>query len=134
MSATETKGMVLITGASSGMGAIYADRLAKRGYDLILVARNKNRLTGLAERLKDETGRSVETIAADLSNKADLARIETTLSTNPSITLLVNNAGVGATAPLLDSDVEKMDDTARRPLEGVILPASVAKGRPNKRR
>ena len=55
----------------------------------------------MAERLKDETGRSVETIAADLSNKADLARIETTLSTNPSITLLVNNAGVGATAPLL---------------------------------
>ncbi len=98
MSATETKGTALITGASSGMGAIYADRLAKRGYDLILVARNKNRLTGLAERLKDETGRSVETIAADLSNKADLARIETTLSTNPSITLLVNNAGVGATA------------------------------------
>ncbi len=134
MSATETKGTALITGASSGMGAIYADRLAKRGYDLILVARNKNRLTGLAERLKDETGRSVETIAADLSNKADLARIETTLSTNPSITLLANNAGVGATAPLLDSDVEKMDDTARRPLERVIPPASVAKGRPNKRR
>ena len=98
MSATETKGTALITGASSGMGAIYADRLAKRGYDLILVARNKNRITGLAERLKDETGRSVETIAADLSNKADLARIETTLSTNPSITLLVNNVGVGATA------------------------------------
>ena len=72
MSATETKGTPLITGASSGMGAIYADRLAKRGYDLILVARNKNRLTGLAERLKDETGRSVKTIAADLSNKADL--------------------------------------------------------------
>src|SRR5258708_9349855 len=99
MSATETKGTVLITGASAGgMGPIYADRLAKRGYDLILVARNKNRLTGLAERLKDETGRSVETIAADLSNKADLARIETTLSTNPSITLLSNNAGAGATA------------------------------------
>jgi len=62
------------------------------------------------------------------------ARIETTLSTNPSITLLVNNAGVGATALLLDSDVEKMDDTARRPLEGGIPPASVDKGRPNKRR
>src|SRR5258708_17601413 len=97
MSATETKGTALITGASSGMGAIYADRLAKRGYDLILVARNKNRLTGRAERLKDETGRSVETIAADLSNKTDLARIQTTLSTNPSITLLLNNAGVAPT-------------------------------------
>jgi uncharacterized protein len=105
MSATETKGTALITGASSGMGAIYADRLAKRGYDLILVARNKNRLTGLAERLMDETGRSVETIAADLSNKADLARIETTLSTNPGITLLVNNAGVGATALRLNASM-----------------------------
>jgi NADP-dependent 3-hydroxy acid dehydrogenase YdfG len=113
MSATEAKGTALITGASGGIGAIYADRLAKRGYDLILVARNKNRLAVLAQRLKDETGRSVETIAADLNDKADLARIETTLRGNASITLLVNNAGVGATAPLLDSDVEKMDQMIR---------------------
>jgi short-subunit dehydrogenase len=113
MSATKTKGTALITGASSGIGAIYADRLAKRGYDLILVARNKDRLAALAQRLKDETGRSVETIAADLNDKADLARIETTLRTKASITLLVNNAGIGATAPLLDSDVEKMDEMIR---------------------
>ena len=134
MGATEAKGTALITGASAGIGAVYADRLAKRGYDLILVARNRKRLAVLAERLKEEAGRSVETIPADLNDKTDLARIETTLSTNPSITLLANNAGVGATAPLLDSDVEKMDDTARRPLERVIPPAPVAKGRPNKRR
>ncbi len=113
MSATEAKGTALITGASGGIGAIYADRLARRGYDLILVARNKNRLAVLAQRLKDETGRSVETIAADLNDKADLARIETTLRGNASITLLVNNAGVGATALLLDSDVEKMDQMIR---------------------
>ena len=113
MSTTETKGTALITGASSGIGAIYANRLAKRGYDLILVARNKNRLAALARRLEDETGRSVETITADLSAKTDLARIETTLRMNPSITLLVNNAGVGAAAPLLDSDVEKMDEMIR---------------------
>jgi short-subunit dehydrogenase len=110
MSTTET---ALITGASSGIGAIYADRLAKRGYDLMLVARNHSRLAALAQRLKNETGRSVETIAADLKDKADLARIETTLRTNASITLLVNNAGVGAAAPLLDSDVEKMDEMIR---------------------
>jgi len=113
MSAAETKGTALITGASSGMGAIYADRLAKRGYNLILVARNQKRLAALAQRLKDTTGRSVETIAADLNDKADLARIETALRTNASITLLVNNAGVGAAAPLLNSDVEKMDEMIR---------------------
>jgi len=113
MTITKSKGTALITGASSGIGAIYADRLAKRGYDLILVARNQNRLAALAERLKTETGRSVETIAADLNDRADLARIETTLRTNAGITLLVNNAGVGAAAPLLNSDVEKMDEMIR---------------------
>ena len=113
MSATATKGTALITGASSGIGAVYADRLARRGYDLILVARNRSRLAALAQRLENETGRSVKTIAANLNDKADLARIETTLRTNASVTLLVNNAGVGATAPLLDSDVEKMDEMIR---------------------
>ena len=113
MSTTKTKGTALITGASAGIGAIYADRLAKRGYDLILVARNRSRLAALAQRLENETGRSVKTIAANLYDKADLARIETTLRTNASVTLLVNNAGVGATAPLLDSDVEKMDEMIR---------------------
>lgn len=113
MSTTETKGTALITGASSGIGAIYADRLARRGYDLILVARNRSRLAALAQRLENETGRSVKTIAANLYDKADLARIETTLRTNASVTLLVNNAGVGAAAPLLDSDVEKMDEMIR---------------------
>jgi short-subunit dehydrogenase len=113
MSSTGTKGTALITGASSGIGAVYADRLAKRGYDLILVARNHSRLATLARRLENEIGRSIETIPADLNDKADLARIETTLRTNSGITLLVNNAGVSATAPLLDSDVEKMDEMIR---------------------
>src|SRR6202158_1741255 len=113
MSTTTKKGTALITGASAGIGAVYADRLAKRGYDLILVARNQSRLAALAKRLKTETGLSVETIAADLNGKADLARVETVLRTNASITLLVNNAGVGAAAPLLNSDIEKMDEMIR---------------------
>lgn len=113
MSTTKTKGTALITGASAGIGAIYADRLAKRGYDLILVARNGDRLAALAKKLKSETGRSVETITADLNDKADLARIETALRNNANIALLVNNAGVGAAAPLLGSDVEKMDEMIR---------------------
>jgi len=103
------KGTALITGASSGIGAVYADRLARAGYDLILVARRADRLRTLARELTDRTGRSVETIAADLTHPADLAGVETVLRTDASITLLVNNAGVGATAPLLQSDVADMD-------------------------
>lgn len=113
MNAIKTKGTALITGASSGIGAIYADRLAKRGYDLILVARNQERLDALAKRLKAETGRSIETIAADLNDKADLAGIEAALRNNAGITLLVNNAGFGAAAPLLNSDIDKMDEMIR---------------------
>ena len=134
MSTTTKKGTALITGASAGIGAVYADRLAKRGYDLILVARNQSRLAALAQRLKSETGRSVETIAADLNDRADLARIETTLRNNAGITLLVNNAGVGAAGPLLNSDVEKMDEMIRlnvgalTRLTYAAVPALVARG------
>ena len=72
-----SKGTALITGASTGIGAVYADRLAKRGYDLILVARNQARLEALSARLKSETGRSVTSLPADLNDKADLAKVET---------------------------------------------------------
>ena len=71
-----SKGTALITGASSGIGAVYADRLARRGHDLILVARNRERLDAPATRLTDETGCSVTVIVAGLNNKADLARVE----------------------------------------------------------
>ena len=110
---TETRGTALITGASAGIGDVYADRLAKRGYDLILVARNKTRLCTLAQRLKRETGRSVETVVADLDDKTDLARVETILRTSPDVTLLVNNAGVAAAGPLLSSNVDAMEDMIR---------------------
>ncbi|MGJ7609403.1 MULTISPECIES: SDR family NAD(P)-dependent oxidoreductase [unclassified Variovorax] len=109
MTAT-TKGTALITGASSGIGAVYADRLARRGYDLVLVARNRARLAALADRLAGETGRKVEVLPADLTDKSDIARVEAVLRTRSDITLLVNNAGVGATAPLLASDIDKMEE------------------------
>ena len=113
MSTSTSQGTALITGASSGIGAIYADRLARRGYDLILVARNQSRLEELAARLRDETGRSVEIVPADLNDSADLTRVETVLRTNRSISMLVNNAGIGGAAPLLASDVEAMDQMIR---------------------
>ncbi|MHB0789271.1 SDR family NAD(P)-dependent oxidoreductase [Bradyrhizobium sp. 5.13L] len=107
------KGTALITGASTGIGAIYADRLAKRGHDLILVARNRQRLASLARRLANESGRKVETVEADLTSPTDLRRVEQLLRTEPGISLLVNNAGVGASAPLIASDVDKMEDMIR---------------------
>jgi len=110
MNTTKHLGTALITGASSGIGAVYADRLARRGYDLILVARNQDRLQQLATRLHEQTGRAVKTVAADLTATGDLAKIEALLRDDASISLLVNNAGVGATAPLLQADIGKMDE------------------------
>jgi uncharacterized protein len=102
------QGTALITGASSGIGAVYADRLARRGYDLILVARNRDRLAAIGDRITTQSRRSVETITADLGDRTQLAKIEAKLKQDASITLLVNNAGIGTHTPLLDSDVDKM--------------------------
>lgn len=135
MASIENKGTALVTGASSGIGAVYANRLAHQGYDLILVARNRDRLRQLADRLTTETGRSIEIVTADLNNKADVARVETVLRTDASITMLVNNAGIGATAPLLQSDIDKMDEMialnvgALTRLTYAVAPAFVARGR-----
>jgi short-subunit dehydrogenase len=106
----DVKGFALVTGASSGIGAIYADRLAKRGYDLILVARRFGRLRTLADKIAGETGRKVEVIAADLGKRKDLAKVEAVLRTDKRITTLINNAGMGSTAPLLQADVDKMSE------------------------
>ncbi|GAA5073363.1 SDR family NAD(P)-dependent oxidoreductase [Lysobacter panacisoli] len=128
------KGTALVTGASSGIGAIYADRLARSGYDLILVARRADKLRSLAEELTTRTGRSVETVSADLTRADDLARVENLLRTDASITLLVNNAGVGATAPLLQSDVAEMERmitlnvNVLTRLAYAVAPAFVARG------
>lgn len=132
---TQSKGTALITGASTGIGAVYADRLARRGYDLIIVARNRSKLDKLASRLTTETKRSVEVLAADLTNKDDLSRVEDTLKRDSSITLLVNNAGIGTFAPLLDSPVNKMDEmislnvNALTRLTYAAAPGFVARGK-----
>ncbi len=134
MNNSASKGTALITGASRGIGAVYADRLAKRGYDLVLVARSEARLKELSARLTSETGRSVTPLAADLNDKADLAKVERRLRDDQTITMLVNNAGTGSVAPLLKADVEKMDDmialnvTALTRLTYAAAPAFVARG------
>jgi short-subunit dehydrogenase len=134
MSGPTTKGVALITGASTGIGAIYADRLAKRGYDLILVARNEHRLNAVAKRLRAETGVQVTALPADLNEKAGLAKVEAVLREDPSITMLVNNAGVGSVASILQADVAKMEAmidlniTALTRLTYAAAPAFVARG------
>ena len=130
----EIQGKALITGASSGIGAIYADRLARRGYDLLLVARNETRLGELAKRISEHTGRKVDTLRADLNDKSDLRRVEMVLHDDDRITMLVNNAGVGASSPLLASDVDAMERmislnvTALTRLTYAAVPPFVARG------
>ena len=135
MSKQDNLGTALITGATSGIGAVYADRLARRGYDLVLVARNRQRLDGLAERLVRETGRQVEVLVADLTVTADLRRVEARLRSDNSITLLLNNAGLGASTPLLESDVDRteamiqLNVVALMRLTHAAVPGFVARGR-----
>lgn len=127
-------GTALITGASSGIGAAYADRFARRGHDLILVARNGERLQALAARLSAQTGRSVEVLVADLTQAEGVRRVEQVLRSNAQISVLVNNAGVGAVGPLLASDVDAMESlidlnvTALTRLTYAFAPGAVSRG------
>ena len=131
---TQSKGLAVVTGASSGIGAVYADRLARRGYDLLLVARKKRRLDKLAEKLAKDTGHTVEVMTADLTNRNDMSSLERVLREDSRVTLLVNNAGAGATAPLLNSDVDEMSRMITLNVEALtrltyaIVPALVKRG------
>jgi len=96
------KSSVLITGASSGIGTLYADRFAKRGHDLVLVARDRARLEALATRLRAETGVEVDVLPADLTSAAELAAVEARLREDVRIEILVNNAGATIPGTYLD--------------------------------
>jgi uncharacterized protein len=106
---SNNKGAALITGASTGIGAVYADRLAKRGYDLILVARSKDKLDEVAKAIQTTTGRKAETLQADLSVAADVKRVADRLATDTAITAFVNNAGIASAGKLLASDPDYLD-------------------------
>src|SRR6185369_8532328 len=98
------KQKVLVTGASTGIGKAYAQRLARRGYDLVLVARDRARLEALAAELG-----GAEVLVADLTQSADLARVEQKLESDPAISFFLNNAGIATVSPHLQTPVETIE-------------------------
>lgn len=110
MSINSNKGTALITGASTGIGAVYADRLAKRGYNLILVARNLDKLNEVAKKITSVTGRTVESVQADLTIPNDVRKIADRLASDGSITAFVNNAGMASANKLIESDPNLLDE------------------------
>lgn len=123
MSKNNTLGTALITGASTGIGAVYADRLARRGHDLVLVARDEQRLQTLAARLRADTGVKVEILKADLTEKAELLKIEQRLRQDISIRVLVNNAGAALAGAFHEVDVDKLESLL---LLNVLAPTRLA--------
>lgn len=126
MSTSKPLGSALITGASSGIGATYAQRLAQRGYDLILVARDAARLQALAMRLQQETSVKVDVLAADLSVQEDIARVEQRLRSDATISLLINNAGVASNGTLAGADLDQLESMIQLNVVALTRLASVA--------
>lgn len=125
---------VLITGASSGIGATYAERFARRGHDLVLVARDSARLQALAARLHEENGIAVDVLQADLTQPADLAAVEARLREDAHIGILINNAGAALAGTFIEQSSEAIDKlvtlntTALVRLANAIAPRLVQAG------
>lgn len=99
----------LITGASSGIGATYAERFAGRGHGLVLVARDKARLEALAARLRQETGVAIDVLPADLTQHDELATVEARLRGDATIGILINNAGVAQSGGFTDQSTDSIE-------------------------
>lgn len=128
------KPTVLITGASSGIGAVYADRFAKRGHDLVLVARDEGKLAALAGRLRAEAGVAVDVLRADVTDTTDLAKVEARLRDDRKIGVLVNNAGASLAGTFADqgpdavANLINLNVTALTRLAAVAAPRFAAAG------
>lgn len=104
-----TKAAVLITGASTGIGAVYAERFALRGHDLVLVARDKAKLEVLADRLRQENSISVDVLPADLTQAMDLATVEARLREDSRIGILINNAGIAQSGSFTEQTPDSVE-------------------------
>ena len=126
MTPLQSQGTALVTGASSGIGAIYAQRLAARGFDLLLVARDLERLEAAASALRDAHGVQVEVLKADLTQKDDVLKLEQRLRSDSSISLLLNNAGVAADGLLANADLDQLESMIQLNITAVTRLASAA--------
>jgi short-subunit dehydrogenase len=105
--------LAIVTGASAGIGAAFAERLARDAYDLVLVARRRDRLDELAERLGRTHGRSVAVLAADLASAEGVRAVEARIAAEPALELVVNNAGFGTTGHFAELDRDAEEDQVR---------------------
>jgi short-subunit dehydrogenase len=96
--------VALITGASSGIGEVFARKLSRRGYRVLLIARRLERLQKLADELKN-----AEALQADLTMDSDILRVEARIAAEPDLEFLVNNAGFGVPGSFFDADPEAID-------------------------
>ena len=130
-----TTSTVLITGASTGIGAIYADRFARRGDDLVIVARDGAKLKALAARLRQDYSVNVDVLPADLTKSSDLAIVEKRLQDDARIDTLVNNAGIAQSGSFVEQTpdlIEKLialNITALTRLTNAVTPRLVQQGK-----
>ena len=126
MKASSHAQTALITGASSGIGATYARRLAARGYDLLLVARNETRLRQLADELTAAHRVRVDLLSADLEQHADIEKVAARLRSDEQITLLVNSAGIALNGSLAEADLDSTHSLLQINLLALTMLASAA--------
>jgi len=125
----------LVTGASAGIGEAFAERLARDGYDLVVVARRGDRLEALAERLEKDNGAAVDVVVADLGTEEGIARVETIAAGDDRLGLLVNNAGFGAYRPFVELDPATASQLVNVHVMSVMrvtraaIPGMIARGR-----
>jgi short-subunit dehydrogenase len=129
-----TRSSVLITGASTGIGATYAERFARRGHDLVLVARDKARLDALAARLRQDHGVAVDVLQADLTEAGDLSAVEARLRDEARIGILINNAGAAQSGSFIEQTADTngrlvtLNTTALVRLASAVAPRLVRAG------
>jgi short-subunit dehydrogenase len=125
----------LVTGASAGLGAVFATALAHAQYNVILVARNRQRLEALAQQLHHAYGVHTEVYVADLTQPAALQALEEIITQEPRLAVLVNNAGFGTTGPFVRLDPDREEDEIRLNVIALVrltraaLPGMITRGR-----